>query len=806
MDIAIAAPSPVPFAMGGAESLFLSLQRFINESTPHHCELIKLPSPEADFHSLVASYEAFSELDLSHFDLVITTKYPAWMVRHPRQTVYLQHRLRGLYDTYHLTGLPLTAAPSPGIETLRAKMHQLAMDSRAHARLPEFFDALRAVIVKEPELLRFPGPFAREVIHFLDRVGLAPARVRSYAAISENVRQRKDYFPEGHPVRVCHHPSGLKGLRQGADEYLFTASRLDGPKRIGLIIEAMRYVKADIPLLIAGTGPDEEKLKEIAADDPRIQFLGFVNDDELVNLYADALAVLYLPFDEDFGLVTIEAMMSSKPVVTTTDAGGVNEFVKDGQTGYSVPPKPKAIANRIDHLCRNRAESKRMGAAGREIARQITWDRVVDTLLHPRGGSNVRTVNARSNRRDRLVVSTTFPIYPPRGGGQARIFNLYREIARNRDVEIVSLAASNQPEVKQEIAPGLFEIRVAKSPEHEAEEQALSRRVGNTPVTDVAMPLLHALTPEYGRELSRAVQSAHAVIASHPYSVSAIRSASADAPLWYEAHNVEIELKRQILGRYPATDRLLAATERVERECWRASELVYACSADDLDVLAERYGSTDARQLVVANGVDLETTSFFPPAERIRLKKRFGLDGLPVALFLGSWHQPNIEAVEFLLECARSLPDVVFLIVGSVGGPFEYVIHPDNVVVTGVVEAEEKRLLLGCADLALNPMASGSGTNLKMLDYFAAGAPVLSTPLGARGIEVEPDENVFIAELEEFSSRLRQLLSSDDNGLPEVAAAARNLVEREYSWPVIAKRFEKALDSSPDEIVAELPV
>src|SRR5690606_37599027 len=149
MNLAIAAPSPVPFAMGGAESLFSSLHRHINASTPHHCELIKLPSPEHDFQSVVASYQAFSELDLSHFDVVITTKYPAWMVRHPRQTVYLQHRLRGLYDTYGLTGLPLAATTSAGVETLRTMMREMSADPAAHERLREFFDRLNELMERD---------------------------------------------------------------------------------------------------------------------------------------------------------------------------------------------------------------------------------------------------------------------------------------------------------------------------------------------------------------------------------------------------------------------------------------------------------------------------------------------------------------------------------------------------------------------------------------------------------------------------------------------------------------------------------
>ncbi|MGH2578944.1 MAG: glycosyltransferase family 4 protein, partial [Actinomycetota bacterium] len=87
MNIAIVAPSPVPHAIGGAERLWAGLLREINETSSHDAELIKLPNREGTLPDLVASYENFSRLDLSHFDMVISTKYPAWMVRHPHHIV-----------------------------------------------------------------------------------------------------------------------------------------------------------------------------------------------------------------------------------------------------------------------------------------------------------------------------------------------------------------------------------------------------------------------------------------------------------------------------------------------------------------------------------------------------------------------------------------------------------------------------------------------------------------------------------------------------------------------------------------------
>lgn len=382
MKIAIVAPSPVPFVIGGAENLWWGLLREINQQTPHQADLIKLPGPERNFAELIDSYRRFSELNLGHFDLVISTKYPAWMVRHDRHVCYLQHRLRGLYDTYHMTGLPEDfPAGHPAIAACCRMMQRGRGDC---AILPEFFAALSALRDDDSvpqELFDFPGPFVREVVHFLDGIGLAQQAIRKFAAISATVAGRRDYFPPAAKVQVIHHPSNLEGFRCGRDDYLFTVSRLDGAKRLRLLIEAMRLARADVRLRIAGSGPDEAALKQLAADDPRIEFLGFVKDRELVDLYADALAVPYLPYQEDYGLITIEAMMSGKPVLTVTDAGGPTEIVVDGENGFIAPPDPAALAARIDHLCAHREECRAMGNRGLLRAREITWGRTVSAIL-----------------------------------------------------------------------------------------------------------------------------------------------------------------------------------------------------------------------------------------------------------------------------------------------------------------------------------------------------------------------------------------------------------------------------------------
>jgi glycosyltransferase involved in cell wall biosynthesis len=381
MDIAIVAPCPIPYMIGGAENLWLGLQRHLNEHTPHQAEIIKLPSREFSFWELIDSYRHFAELDLTGFDLVVSSKYPAWMVSHPNHVVYMLHRLRGLYDTYDVMNLPQEYADAPpAVLALRAFMAEHAERREA---LPEFFArvaALRDAPGVREDLFAFPGPFIRELVHFLDGVGLARTEIRRYGAISAAVGERPGYFPPGADVFVAHPPTGLEGLHTGRGRYLFTVSRLDAPKRIDLLIAALAQVSARVELRIAGAGPEEARLRELAAPDPRITFCGRVGSAELAELYAGARAVAFIPYLEDFGLVTLEAMLAGKPVITCTDSGGTAELVTDGVTGLVAEPDPAALATAIDRLWASRREARRMGAAGRERAAAVTWDGVVEQL------------------------------------------------------------------------------------------------------------------------------------------------------------------------------------------------------------------------------------------------------------------------------------------------------------------------------------------------------------------------------------------------------------------------------------------
>ncbi|CAN7665586.1 glycosyltransferase [Rhizobium sp. LjRoot30] len=790
MKIAIVTPHPVPFALGGAENLWSGLQDHFQKHTEHECDIVALLSPEGSFWDLVASYETFFKLDLSAYDCVISGKYPAWMVNHPNHVCYMLHRLRGLYDTYAPTADDNAVLSQPKLRGLVEWMSDAGGRYPDPEQIPELFDKLRAL--KDAGLpdsvFAFPGPLIRAIVHFLDNAALSPQRMRRYATIAGTVRKRKGYFPADAIVDVLYPPPHRTDYREGDSRYFFTSSRLDRPKRVDLIVEAMKHVPEDIPLLIAGTGPDEARLKALAGDDKRIQFLGFVADNDMPALYADALAVPFVPYDEDYGLVTIEAMKSGKPVLTFADSGGPCEFVRNGETGFVTAPSAKALGERISELARDPALARRMGETAKQEIAAVTWDNVATGLLQ----AMPRTVAARPAPRPKLTVATTFRVFPPMNGGQARVYHLYKNLAETFDIDIISLGIATDIRSEKEIAPGLVEIHIPKSDAHAEAERDISNVIDHIPIGDIASHTLIGLTPAFDDALELSAMTSNAVVACHPYMIKALRKAAPDKPLWYEAQDVELTLKSAMFAGKPAADPLLEEVKAAERTCWISADRVFACADRDLKELQSIYGPTRAYLYEVPNGVALDEIPYTNLARRRQIQERTGIRERQTAIFMGSWHGPNLEAVEDILRDAEAAPKTRFIIMGSACTPFKDRKRPANVHLLGQVDDATRNSLLAAADVALNPMRSGSGTNLKMLDYFAAGIPVISTMFGSRGLAIEPDQH-FIAADGGLAGALEKLQNLEETQLDSMITAARHLVEEHYSWKVIAERFAARL-------------
>ena len=338
--------SQVPFAFGGAEVLADALVDQLRRRG-HDVDLVRLPQRWYPKDGILENYlmwrlvntlDRTSERQPIH--RVIALKYPAYAVPHEHKITWLIQQLRQAYDWL---GTPFT-----------------------------FFDNTEA----DRELLG--------LIRRMDQVTIGESR--HVFSISRNVAGRLRKYNQLES-EVLYPPPAMDG-RFYNDDYgdcIISVSRLNLLKRVDHLVRAMGHVRTAVRCRIAGSGPDLEPLsrlaRQVGAGD-RIDFLGFVDNESLLDLYARSLAVYYAPLDEDYGLATIEAMKSQKPVLTTDDSGGVLEFTEDGVTGYVTPQDdPVALAQRIDQLYANRQLARRMGRRGAELVAGITWDVTIERLL-----------------------------------------------------------------------------------------------------------------------------------------------------------------------------------------------------------------------------------------------------------------------------------------------------------------------------------------------------------------------------------------------------------------------------------------
>lgn len=825
MKIALVAPSGVPFAVGGAEKLWWGLLHHTNQLTDHQMELIKLPSPERSFAELLASYERFSTLDLSHFDRVISTKYPAWMVGHPEHHLYLQHTLRGLYDTYPWPDCAASDVFTPdawsGEKSRRAirllrhhpdmrLLRRLLTARPEREQLPALFTCVNRLIRGRTlprrvsdKLFVFPGPLSRAVIHHLDAIATAPGAIKSYSAISLNITGRAHYFPRGVPIKVIHHPSDLTWPDMPTEPpakmpYFFTVSRLDAPKRLDLLVRAFLRTTVNAELWIAGTGPMEATLKTLAADDPRVRFLGFMRDSDVARFYQHALAVPFLPFDEDYGLITIEAMQAGKPVITTRDAGGVNEFVRHGETGWCVAPEPDALAEALTEAASQPLKTDTMGVKARRAVAHVTWlDTVRELITAPSISQHARfpTVKGQGTGAHWLVLNT-FPVYPPMGGGQSRMFHFYRHVAGELGVKVTLLVLAPEDTAEQchEIAPGLWEHRIPLSGEQAQKQHALHETLG-VPVDDIAAMDGFRDNLRFISTLKHYAPRVTLGVCAQPYLVYAMRE-HVSAPFWYEAHNVESRLKQAILANAldqggevtSQANAILAAVEKAEQYACVESEEIITCASGDLIHFRQAYALPAHKGQVMPNCADLTQLAFIDMDQRRRWQQRLR-QNRPVALFLGSWHGPNLEAANFICRAlAPACPEVVFLLAGSLCDHPGYRHLPPNVRALGRVSDQELKVLLASVSVALNPMFSGSGSNLKMLDYTASGVPVLTTAFGNRGLDFSEKE-VWLAEKNDWPDALRELLAEPPCDRHARVLRARKRTEQMFSWPLAVRRL-----------------
>jgi glycosyltransferase involved in cell wall biosynthesis len=193
----------------------------------------------------------------------------------------------------------------------------------------------------------------------------AATRPTRFVANSRNVAERiRRYY--GRDCDILHCPVDLErfSVGRGEGEYFLVAARLLPYKRIDLAIRAASL--ANVPLLIAGTGPAERALRELASG-TTTTMLGYVSDQRLSELMGNARAAI-VPGEEDFGLVPLEAAAAGRPTIAYR-GGGALETIADGETGvFFDEPTSESLAAAIRSFDPSRFDRQRLRAHAERFA------------------------------------------------------------------------------------------------------------------------------------------------------------------------------------------------------------------------------------------------------------------------------------------------------------------------------------------------------------------------------------------------------------------------------------------------------
>jgi glycosyltransferase involved in cell wall biosynthesis len=205
-------------------------------------------------------------------------------------------------------------------------------------------------------------------------------------------------------AKVIYPPVDVKGLtlpkvrplKDFNHSYFLVVSRLAAYKNIDLAISACNKLK--LPLKIVGVGREEERLRKLAG--PTVEFLGFVDDDTLAELYQNCRALIHTASSEDFGLAPVEAMAYGKPVIALR-SGGVTETVVDGKTGlfFDKPTTESLIKaiERFNNLTIDPDDCRKQAAKFSKERFQKEFRQLVEEKWHAKMGSDARVAGSRNN-------------------------------------------------------------------------------------------------------------------------------------------------------------------------------------------------------------------------------------------------------------------------------------------------------------------------------------------------------------------------------------------------------------------------
>ncbi|WP_410509096.1 glycosyltransferase [Methanosarcina hadiensis] len=529
-----------------------------------------------------------------------------------------------------------------------------------------------------------------------------------------------------------------------------------------------------------------------------------------------------------------------------------------------------------------------------------------------------------------LALSFHPAFYPPKSGGEERLYNIYNNLSRHLKVKLITFTYPNADNSVERVShnENFIEIRIPKTIVSAVFHHFINRCSDIKECSAVVTSIESRFNRNFKKVIADEIRNAETVIFVYPFLYTVPGQLLKGKKIIYESHNIEYELMKESFSDSFLGKILLSYVFHMEKSLSAESNYIFAVSEENKAKFSSLYGIGKGKVYVSPNGVNPEVYNGF-------FKEKSSLNNSRICTFIGSYHPPNIEAIENMSKFACKMPDTFFLVAGNVsqyfvnsdlvektdlelrnifsrqkvaladgfygveywesvptiwcrpeftinfsqtvesaelkiyspeskdlkikiegkqesfkliagwnrvkiedlknkdssilfecepfkndartlgvaiqeinysegGNTFNFDLNqgPDqryalkkakNVILLGRVSDEEKQALFRVADVALNPMSSGSGTNIKMLDYMAAGLPVISTPAGARGLDLKNYENAIICEIPEFPAKIKQIFN-DSELHAKISRNGRRTIEERFDWKKIASEMVKVLE------------
>ncbi|MGC8814644.1 MAG: glycosyltransferase family 4 protein [bacterium] len=336
----------VPFIYGGNVNFINWFYLKLKEYYPEFL-IDNILIPFSDDPDLVLKQiEGLKNLKFNYGDILITSRPFSYVVEHSNKIIWFMHHLRYLYDLWDTKFNPLNKNDKKNIE-LRKKITEI--DNKALRSAKKIF------------------AISKNVANRLKKFNNIDAEVLYPPLFNE-----KQYYSESY------------------SDYIYFPSRITGSKRQHIPIQAMKYTKTNVKLIISGNIEGKyfkNKIQPLLRDNEissKVKIIDkYINEDEKLKLYANALAIVFTPYDEDYGYITLEAFYSKKLVITLMDSGGPTEFIENEYNGFILENDLKNLAEIFDKIYLNKDLAKKMGgnAYSYILSKKITWDTVFEKIF-----------------------------------------------------------------------------------------------------------------------------------------------------------------------------------------------------------------------------------------------------------------------------------------------------------------------------------------------------------------------------------------------------------------------------------------